>query len=119
MPVSRSQPHLRAELVEEAIIDHYATLQLPADFITDVRALLEGTVNNEQASTREHHAGLTRRLKEIDAKESRLVDLAADGNMPQAKIRVKLNELKMERERTEAGLAATGRGAGGRCRPPP
>ncbi|WP_157115858.1 recombinase zinc beta ribbon domain-containing protein [Nocardia puris] len=101
-------PHLRAELVEEAITDYYATLQLPADFATEVLRLLDDTVQDQQATTREHHASLTRQLKQIDDKESRLIDLAADGTMPQVKIKTKLNELRMERDRVEAGLASTG-----------
>ncbi|WP_084458688.1 recombinase family protein [Nocardia caishijiensis] len=99
-------PHLRAELVEEAIIDHYATLQLPADFATELRALMQETLNDEQTSTREHHASLSRRLRTIDERESRLIDLAADGTMPQAKIRAKLHDLRIERERTEASLGS-------------
>ncbi|MFD3431267.1 recombinase family protein [Nocardia fluminea] len=101
-------PHLRTELVEQAVIDHYITLQLPPNFISEVRHLLETTLADEQAGTREHHAALNRQLKLIDQKESRLVDLAADGSMPQAKIRAKLNRLKQDRARVEAGLVNTG-----------
>ncbi|MET9216236.1 MULTISPECIES: hypothetical protein [unclassified Nocardia] len=99
-------PHLRAELVEEAIIDHYATLQLPADFAAELRTLMKETLHDEQASTREHHANLSRRLQAIDERESRLVDLAADGTLPQAKIRARLHELRIERERAEASLGS-------------
>ncbi|MEW1737581.1 recombinase family protein [Nocardia beijingensis] len=101
-------PHLRTELVEQAIIDHYQTLQLPSNFVSDVRRLLEEVLADQQASTREHHAALTRQLKAIDEKENRLIDLAADGGMPQAKIRTKLNRLKQDRARVEAGLVNTG-----------
>ncbi|MBF5002515.1 hypothetical protein IRT45_35980 [Nocardia sp. BSTN01] len=41
----------------------------------------------------------------MDKKESRLVDLVADGSMPQAKVCMKLIELKSERKRIEAQLA--------------
>ncbi|MBF6234932.1 zinc ribbon domain-containing protein [Nocardia farcinica] len=101
-------PHLRTELVEQAVVDHYRTLQLPPDFVTDVRHLLETILTDEQADTRQRHAALNRQLKLIDEKESRLIDLAADGTMPQAKIRTKLNRLKQDRARIEAGLVNTG-----------
>jgi site-specific DNA recombinase len=101
-------PHLRAELVEEAIVDHYATLQLPADFIKEVDSRLEDSLTDTQATTHELHASLTRRLAELDAKESRLIDLATDDAMPRAKIRAKLNDLKLEKARIEAGLTNTG-----------
>ncbi|MDZ7886591.1 MAG: hypothetical protein U5N53_28475 [Mycobacterium sp.] len=101
-------PHLRVELVERAVADHYATLELPADFIQDVRGRLEESVGDSQASTRELHASLTRRLKQVETKESRLIDLAADGDMPRDKIRTKLNALKLERANIEASLTSTG-----------
>ena len=100
-------PHLRAENVEQAIVDHYATLRLSEDFASSVREQLEQTVGDDQASVREMHASLTRKLKELDARESRLIDLAADGSLPQAKIRLKLHELQRDRERVRAGLTNT------------
>ncbi|WP_090361429.1 recombinase family protein [Mycolicibacterium fluoranthenivorans] len=101
-------PHLRVELVENAVSVHYSTLRLPIDFIQDVRNRLEETVTDSQTSTRELHASLTRRLRQIDVKESRLIDLAADGDMPRDKIRAKLNAFKVERANIEASLARTG-----------
>lgn len=53
------------------------------------------------------HADLSRQLKELDKKENRLVDLLADGSMPQAKVRMKLIDLRAQRKRAEAGLANT------------
>ncbi|MGU3500922.1 recombinase family protein [Mycobacterium sp. C31M] len=101
-------PHLRVELVEKAVAAHYATLQLPDNFIHDVHRRLEETVTDSQASTRDLHASLTRRLKQIETKESRLIDLAADGDMPRDKIRTKLNALRVERANIEASLTSTG-----------
>ncbi len=105
-------PHLPVDLVEQAIVDHYHTLELPVDFIESVRQRLEGAVSNEQAATHTMHANLKKRLKEIDKQENRLLDLAADGAMPQAKIRAKLLDLAAERERVETGLSATSRELG-------
>lgn len=100
-------PHQPVHLVEDAIVDYYATLGLPETFVTDVRERLESTVTDNQASARELHASLNRKLAAIDTKESRLIDLAADDLMPRDKIRQKLNELKQERARIEAGLTST------------
>lgn len=101
-------PHLSAARVEQAIVEHYATLQLPDDFANEVRIQLEEALSNEQGNVRELHASLNRQLKKLDEKESRLIDLAADGAMPTAKIRAKLNELRRDRTRIEAGLTNTG-----------
>lgn len=44
---------------------------------------------------------------ELDDKESRLIDLAADATLPQAKTRSKLHGLQRDRARIEVGLAST------------
>ncbi len=99
-------PHLPADLVEQAIADHYQTLELPEDFAEAVQIRLEQVVHDEKAATHTMHANLKRRLKEIDQQEDRLLQLAAIGDMPQAKIRTRLLELASERERAESGLSA-------------
>lgn len=43
------------------------------------------------------HAQLSRRLKELDMKEDRLMDLAADGTLPQDKIKARLRKIDAER----------------------
>ncbi|GAB2694244.1 hypothetical protein GCM10027089_14650 [Nocardia thraciensis] len=101
-------PYLRAEAVEDAIVEYYRELQLPDTFITDVRALLETTLGNEQAATRTMHQSLQRKLKELDTHENRLLDLATLDTMPTAKIRAKLLHISAERERVNARLATTG-----------
>jgi site-specific DNA recombinase len=90
------------------VIGHYVTLRLPDSFRQEVREQLEEAVADDQTSTRELHAALTRRLKELDERESRLIDLAADASLPQAKIRAKLHEIQRERDRAHAGLTNTG-----------
>ncbi|MRH93511.1 hypothetical protein GFY24_39995 [Nocardia sp. SYP-A9097] len=100
-------PSLPVEWVEEAVVEHYRTLQLPSDFATESRKLLEEIVSDEQSTIRDTHASLNRQLKDLDKKENRLIDLLADGSMPQAKIRMKLIELKSQRKRLEAGMTNT------------
>ncbi|WP_433683347.1 recombinase family protein [Nocardia sp. CA-119907] len=100
-------PYLPAEVVEQAIVDHYASLQLPADFVTEAQTLLDGILADETASTREVHAGLKRRLKELDAQEERLVDLAVDDAMPKTKIKERLRRIRTDRAGIEEQLSAT------------
>uniref|UniRef100_UPI000685A9D7 recombinase family protein n=1 Tax=Nocardia concava TaxID=257281 RepID=UPI000685A9D7 len=100
-------PSLPVELVEDAIVEHYHTLQLPTAFAAETRKLLEEVVADEHNITRDTHARLNRQLKDLDKKENRLIDLLTDGSMPQAKIRMKLIELKNERQRLQAGLVNT------------
>ena len=91
----------------QAVVQHYATLRLGRDFITTVREQLEEAVADDQSNVRDMHAALNRRLRELDEKEARLIDLAADATLPQAKIRAKLHEVQRDRERVQAGLAST------------
>lgn len=100
-------PHLGVELIEQALVDHYRTLQLPADFATAVRQLLDEALADEHASVKELHTSLNRQLRAIDEKIARLVDLAADGTMPQAQIKTKIQNLKLDRSRIEGGLVNT------------
>jgi site-specific DNA recombinase len=101
-------PYLPADKVEQAIVDHYATLNLPATFVGDVGQLLEDALAGEQRSVAELHAAVSRKLKELEAKEDRLLDLLADDQLPHAKVKAKLRQIQSERVTTEARLASTG-----------
>ncbi|WP_280254886.1 recombinase family protein [Nocardia wallacei] len=100
-------PHLRVELVEQAIIEHYETLALPRDFVSELRSLLDETLADETTNVRERHAALQRQLKKLDQQEDRLVMALADDTMPTGKIKAKLQEITIQRARIEAGLTNT------------
>ncbi|MGW6423033.1 recombinase family protein [Nocardia sp. NPDC055053] len=63
-------PHLRIEDVEDAVVEHYRSFALPIGFITDVRRVLDHTLSNEHAATKELHASLTRRIRDLDTQET-------------------------------------------------
>lgn len=62
---------------------------------------------DEQRSVTELHTSLKRRLKDLEAKEDRLIDVLADDALPQAKVRAKLRKIQADRASAEAGLANT------------
>lgn len=101
-------PHLPAALVEQAMVDQYATLRLSTDFIAEVNALLDDALADEQSSVRTMHTALKRRLEELDGQEERLLDLAADGSIPQERIKARLRRIQVERDRAKEGLLGTG-----------
>lgn len=101
-------PHLPAGQVEDAVVDHYDTLRLPARFAAEVREVLEAALTDEQSSLRELNAGLKNQLKELDAKEERLLDLAMDKALPQSKIKERLRRIQNNRASIERRLNATG-----------
>ncbi len=78
-------PYLRADKVEQAIVNHYATLNLPTNFVDDIRQLLNEALGEEQRSVAELHAAVSRKLKELEKKEDRLLDLLADDQLPQSR----------------------------------
>ncbi|BEK90330.1 hypothetical protein GCM10010198_42040 [Nocardia seriolae] len=101
-------PHLPAALVEQAVTDSYAALRLPAAFITEVNALVESALSDEQGSVRAVHATTKARLADLDGQEERLLDLAADGTLSQDKIKTRLRKIQAERAKAEEGLLSTG-----------
>ncbi|WP_433193984.1 hypothetical protein ACQP1G_35155 [Nocardia sp. CA-107356] len=54
------------------------------------------------------HASMQNRLKELDGKAERLLDIAADGQLPQDKIKTRLHRIRNDWATVEANLAATG-----------
>lgn len=90
-------PHLPVTQVEEAIAARYTLLQVPEDFAVSVRAELEATMEDQQRLTRELHITLTTQLTKLEAREERLIDLAADGALTRAKIQQRSNAIQLER----------------------
>lgn len=99
-------PYLNSSQVEAAIVEHYDDLRLPTDFIDEVRHRLEEALADDQTSVRELQAAMARKLKDLAKQEDRLLDLAADGSLPQAKIKARLRKVQAERASAEVGLAS-------------
>jgi site-specific DNA recombinase len=59
---------------------------------------------DEQQLTRDTHDKLTKQLSKLDAREQRLIDLAADGILARAKILERSNAIQLERSRIQASL---------------
>lgn len=100
-------PYLPVEQVEQAIADHYSTLQLPARFLDEIREALEAALSDEQGDLRDTHGTLRKQLKELDGQEERLLDLAMDKALPQPKIKARLRRIQNDRASIEARLNAT------------
>ena len=101
-------PYLPMHQVERAIEAHYQTLALPGDFIDSVQAALRETMEQQQESTQALHDTLRRQLARLVVQEERLVDLAADGSLPQGRIRARLNKIALDRQSIEEKLGRTG-----------
>ncbi len=100
-------PFVQIERIEEAVEAHYATVGFTPEFITELRSELTRFVDEQNHAAKLLHTQLTKQLAVLDTKETNLIDLAADGKLPTAKIRAKLHEIALERERLTARLNTT------------
>ena len=91
------QPYLNVHAVEQAVLDHYATVSFSDEFKTAVRARLDETLAHDLGSTQAVRERLEARLAALDTRESNLLDLAADGELPKEKIKEKLIAIRDER----------------------
>ena len=100
-------PYVPLGRVEEAVEAHYATVRFTSEFTTTMRAELTAMLDEQHGASKLLHAQLTKQLRELDTKETNLIDLAADGTLPQAKIRARLHDITRQRERLTARLGDT------------
>lgn len=91
------QPYLNVHAVEQAVLDHYATVSFSEEFKAAVRAGLDEALSHDLGNTQEVRERLEARLMALDTKEDNLLDLAADGDLPKDKIREKLITIRDER----------------------
>jgi site-specific DNA recombinase len=101
-------PFVRVEDAENAVLRHYVTLVLPEGFAERVRHVLADALADEQRSARLMRDHLTKRLRELDAKEENLLDLVADGGSVASKVRSRLTAIATERERCRGELVDQG-----------
>jgi hypothetical protein len=92
-------PYLRVEGVEDAVEGEYANLALPSGFAAGIEARVGETMADEQRSTRQLRSNLNAELARLSSAEERLIDLAAEGALPVAKVRSRLTKLQQDRER--------------------
>jgi site-specific DNA recombinase len=96
--------YLGGDVVEDTIVDHYATIVFPADAAEQLRDLMSETLADEEQSTKLLHRQLTAELLRLDTKEENLLDLVADGELSSSKIKKRLSEISHQRSRVQAQL---------------
>jgi len=90
-------PYLNVHVVEQAVLDHYATVSFSDEFKEAVRARLDEALVHDLGSTQAVRDRLDARLAALDTKEDNLLDLAADADLPKEKIKEKLIMIRDER----------------------
>jgi site-specific DNA recombinase len=100
-------PSLPVGNVEEAIGRLFGRLALTQTDIDTLRQPVDEAVVESQELERELRVGLRGELRRLDIKEGRLIDLAADGDVPTVKLRERLTALRIQRGDIEERLAVT------------
>lgn len=97
-------PYSNTERVEAAIEEHYKTIQFRAEFVAAIRQSIEAALTDSEAAKRLLREQMLGQLTQLETKEENLLDLAADGALPQAKIRERLRAIARDRERLTSQL---------------
>lgn len=97
----------RVELLEDEVAKTMAAERLDAKTIDDLTALIAESVDALLAAENETKAGLTRKLKQLEAQEERLIDLATNGTFSIPKLRAKLEETTLQKGLVQEKLART------------
>nr|WP_307333938.1 recombinase family protein [Microbacterium sp. SORGH_AS_1204] len=97
-------PYSNVERVERAIEAHYKTIRLSGEFIAAVKERLEAAIADKARAEQLLRQQLETQLRQLAVKEENLIDLAADGELPTARIKVKLHEIGRTRTKLTAQL---------------
>ncbi len=91
-------PYLPVHHVEDAVEAAFPSSALPGEFASDLSDKLNEALRNELATQRALQKDLTTQLREAEAREERLLDLAADGLLDTTKVRAKLTTITVQKE---------------------
>jgi site-specific DNA recombinase len=91
-------PYLNVQAVEQEVIRHFATVSFPDEFKVAVRVRLDEALAGDLGSNQAVRERLAAQLRALDTRESNLLDLAADAELPKEKIKEKLISIRDERE---------------------
>lgn len=99
--------YLRVADVERAVATLFGTAALPESVLKEARERLQDALEHLLTRQREQRVRLSKELKKLEAKEERLVDIAAEGELPPEIVRKRLRELQIKKNGVSAKLAST------------
>ncbi|MGH3837781.1 MAG: recombinase family protein [Pseudonocardiaceae bacterium] len=97
-------PYVPVEVMEQAVINHYARIGLPDKFRTLVQSVIKEAAANNSKLSDEMRDKLAANLDKLDSKENYFLDLAAEEGWPKDKLRAKLDAIRDDRKRIERTL---------------
>lgn len=90
--------HLPIGDVEGAVVEHYRTVQLNAEFIDWVEKAIDKTLEDQKGAQRLLRNELTTRLNQLSVKADNLIDLVAEGGLASSRAASKIREIQVEKE---------------------
>jgi site-specific DNA recombinase len=102
------QPFVRVEDAEAAVVRHYATLRLPKELGRRLPEVLDAALTDEEQSAHHLHAQLKKLLRELEAREENLLDLAEGGGIVASKVRQRIAAIAEQTEHVEEQLRIHG-----------
>jgi site-specific DNA recombinase len=97
-------PYLKADQVERAVEDNYATVTLSADLRSRITAAMRAAVTVSGATDSLMRAQLTSQLAALSAKIDGLLDLVGDREWPKDKLTAKMSAVREEKARAQRQL---------------
>jgi site-specific DNA recombinase len=91
------QPYIPVEIMEQAVITHYARVSFTEDFRAHVRAVVQQAAHDNRELSADMRDKLTKQLAKLDTKENYFLDLAAEEGWPKDKLREKIATIRSER----------------------
>ena len=92
-------PSLPVEQVEQAVVNHYNLVTLPAEYRGKLESLAADATTDSQGATKQLRANVRAQLAELDRQEDRYLDLIGDPEWPQEKIKARLQKIREDKER--------------------
>ncbi len=102
---SCSQRALRIELIEEAVADYYATVQLPEDELVTLRAFLEEELSNLRLDAEHERTAQERHKRKLEGERKALLDAHLAEAVPLDLLKSKQDDITAKLSAAEGRLA--------------
>ena len=91
-------PYVAVAKVEQAVRDHYATVQLTDEYRQRIKAAIREAAASKRATGVQMRQQLQKRLEDLGHREDRYLDLYGEGNLPKDKLSERLSTIHSERD---------------------
>lgn len=98
-------PYLPIEQVEDEVVRHYATVQLPDDLRTTIQTRCATAMADRHGTQTQIRRQLAKRLADLEKQEDAYLDLVGHPDWPQDKLSRKMRQIAEEKSRLQNSSA--------------